>query len=157
MMTTSTTTTDADAGSSQGPSWTDKLKDGLHQGVTTVTQKTGEGYAAAKDYVTASTAPATAPATTSSWTDYFQQNFAMCLNTVHDKTSQGYEATMELVVGKQEVPQTEQTLADRSRAAAASASDHMSKAMDATKGMLQQGADRAQAALKSKNVKAGGA
>eukprot|EP00913_Durusdinium_trenchii_P028948 g27142.t1 len=106
----------------------------------------------------------------------------MCLSTVQEKTAQGYEATMELVVGKNDQPlaesQVEDALAsaqaageavatETSQAAktagrtatkrSASGGGETEKALETSKGMMQEGADRAAAALKPKSVKVGGA
>ncbi|CAK9053564.1 unnamed protein product [Durusdinium trenchii] len=161
-------------------SWTQSLKDGFNQGVSTVSEKTSQTYTAAKEYMAGSGSGAASGAASSttdtqevvaSWAERFQSNFTMCLSTVQEKTAQGYEATMELVVGKNDQPlaesQVEDALASAQAAgeavatetsqAAKTAGSETEKALETSKGMMQEGADRAAAALKPKSVKVGGA
>lgn len=72
-------------------SWLDQVKEGLHQGFTTVSQKTMEGYEAAKDMMGDGPSSSDGP----SWTQSLKDGFNQGVTTVSAKTSQGYEAAKE--------------------------------------------------------------
>lgn len=79
-------------------SWLDQVKEGLHQGFTTVSQKTMEGYEAAKDMMGPSSSDGP------SWTETLKDGFHQGVTTVTEKTSQGYEAAKEYMTSSSAAP-----------------------------------------------------
>eukprot|EP00438_Fugacium_kawagutii_P004961 Skav222392 [mRNA] locus=scaffold4422:85949:86380:+ [translate_table: standard] len=127
-------------------SWLDQLKATFGAADAPMTDKVTETVTEAKAVLAGS------GTVEPSCTERFQQAFGTCMSKVHDTT--------EMVVGTEPSPAEEVEEALRKakaegQAAASSASTEASKALESTKGAMQQGMDEAQKALKG--VKIGGA